>query len=119
MSELINPGVEMMPDVPESVESVIEEAVQPAVIYKNGQTYYYFDIKHLGATGKTAEYGVVRNHVYQIDIESIQGYGSPVYNGLSNLVTPEFPEEVEASYVAARINVLSWKVVKQGVDIVQ
>ena len=33
MSELINPGVEMMPDVPESVESVIEEAVLPAVNY--------------------------------------------------------------------------------------
>ena len=33
MSELINPGIEMMPDVPESVESVIEEAVQPAVNY--------------------------------------------------------------------------------------
>ena len=33
MSELINPGVEMMPDVPESVESIIEEAVEPAVNY--------------------------------------------------------------------------------------
>ncbi|MBR5211684.1 MAG: DUF349 domain-containing protein [Bacteroidales bacterium] len=33
MSELINPDIEMMPDVPESVESVIEEAVQPAVNY--------------------------------------------------------------------------------------
>ena len=33
MSELINPGVEMMPDVPESVESVIEEAAMPAVNY--------------------------------------------------------------------------------------
>ena len=33
MSEVINPGVEMMPDVPESVESVIEEAAQPAVNY--------------------------------------------------------------------------------------
>ena len=33
MSELINPGVEMMPDVPESVVSVIEEAAQPAVNY--------------------------------------------------------------------------------------
>ena len=33
MSELINPGVEMMPDVPESIESVIEEAAQPAVNY--------------------------------------------------------------------------------------
>ena len=33
MSELINPGVEMMPDVPESVESVIEEAAESAVNY--------------------------------------------------------------------------------------
>ena len=33
MSELINPGVEMMPDVPESVESVIGEVAEPAVNY--------------------------------------------------------------------------------------
>ena len=33
MSEVINPGVEVMPDVPESVESIIEEAVEPAVNY--------------------------------------------------------------------------------------
>ena len=32
---------------------------------------------------------------------------------------PEYPIEDEASYVAARINVLSWKVVQQGVNIVQ
>ena len=96
------------------------ETVEPALLYANGMTYYTVDIKHLGATGKTAEYGVVRNHVYQIDIESIKGYGSPIYNGLSFVVDqPEFPTEDEASYVAARINVLSWKVVKQGVDIVQ
>ena len=33
MSELINPDIEMMPDVPEGIESVIEEASQPAVNY--------------------------------------------------------------------------------------
>ena len=94
--------------------------VEPALLYAEGMTYYSVDIKHLGATGKTAEYGVVRNHVYQIDIESIKGYGSPVYSGLDFVIDqPEYPTEDEASYVAARINVLSWKVVKQGVDIVQ
>ena len=94
--------------------------VEPALLYAEGMTYYSVDIKHLGATGKTAEYGVVRNHVYQIDIESIKGYGSPIYSGLDFIVDqPEYPVEDEASYVAARINVLSWKVVKQGVDIVQ
>ena len=93
--------------------------VEPALVYTNGQTYYYIDIKHLGAEGKTAEYGVVRNHVYQIDIKSIKGYGSPIYIGTSNIVTPpEYPEdEEEPSYVAARINVLSWKIVKQEVNI--
>ena len=33
MSEVINPGIEVMPDVPESVESVIEEVAEPAVNY--------------------------------------------------------------------------------------
>ena len=94
--------------------------VEPALVYTNGQTYYFLDIEHLGTAGKPAKYGVVRNHVYQVDIESIKGYGSPVYNGLGNIVTPpDYPIEDEASYVAARINVLSWKVVKQGVNIVQ
>lgn len=95
--------------------------VKPAIIYVNGMTYYYVDIEHLGNTGKTAEYGVVRNHVYQIDVNSIKGYGSPVYNGLGFIVEqPEYPEdEYDDTYVAARINVLSWKVVNQRVDIVQ
>lgn len=91
--------------------------VEPALLYAEGQTYYIVDIEHLGTAG--AKYGVVRNHVYQIDIESIKGYGTPVYSGNSNLEDPEYPTVDEASYVAARINVLSWKVVKQGVDIVQ
>lgn len=91
--------------------------VEPAMLYAAGQTYYIVDIEHLGTAG--AKYGVVRNHVYQIDIESIKGYGTPVYIGDSNLDNPEYPTVDEASYVSARINVLSWKVVKQGVDIVQ
>lgn len=92
--------------------------VEPALLYTEGQTYYIVDIEHLGTAG--AKYGVVRNHVYQIDINSIKGYGSPVYIGTSNIVTPpDYPTEDESSYVAAKINVLSWKVVKQRVDIKQ
>ena len=90
--------------------------VEPAVWYQSGQTYYIVDIKHLGQANKPAEYGIVRNHCYYIDINSITGYGSPGYNGVSFLV-PEYPATVEDSYVAAKINVLSWKVVKQDVDI--
>lgn len=107
-------------DVVAKTNAYLATNVEPAIIYVNGMTYYIVDIEHLGNTGTTAEYGVVRNHVYQIDINSIKGYGSPVYNGLGFIVEqPEYPEVYEDTYVAARINILSWKVVNQSVDIVQ
>lgn len=95
------------------------KAVPSAVLYKGGQTYYFFDIKHLGAAGKDAEYGIVRNHIYNINIDSIGGYGSPVYDGNSEIFTPEYPKEptTEGSYVSAKVNILSWRMVSQGVDI--
>ena len=95
-------------------------AIEPALVYKNGMTYYFVDIQHLGnVKEKPAYYGVVRNHVYQIDIQSIKGYGSPVSVADKVINTPEYPEEHDASFVAAKINILSWKIVKQGVSIVQ
>ena len=87
--------------------------VQPALKYEDGQTYYYTDIKHLGAAGKTGEYGVVRNHVYQFNITDINGYGTPVFNPETDFVTPERPVDVE-TFVAAEINILSWRVVAQN-----
>lgn len=91
--------------------------IHPALLYNDGHTYYYIDIKHLGTAA--AQWGVVRNHVYEIDVNSIKGYGTPVFNPNSNIVTPEYPELEQESFVAARINILSWKVVSQSVDIVQ
>ena len=102
----------------EKTNDFLENNVEPALVYANGQTYYFVDIEHLGTAG--AKYGVVRNHVYQIDINSVKGFGSPVYSGIDFIIpSPEYPEDYEDSYVAAKINILSWKVVKQGVDIVQ
>lgn len=95
--------------------------VAPAIIYADGQTYYYIDVKHLGNEGKTAEYGIVRNHIYSININKIGGYGSPIYVPLSNVVTPEYPgiggggEEV--SFVAAEVRILSWRMVQQSVNV--
>ncbi|MBO7311745.1 MAG: Mfa1 fimbrilin C-terminal domain-containing protein [Alistipes sp.] len=99
----------------------LAQYVEPALLYNDGQTYYIVDIEHLGADkNKPAYYGVVRNHVYEVDINSIKGYGSPVYDGLDFTVEqPEYPEEYDDTYVAAKINVLAWKIVKQTVDIVQ
>jgi hypothetical protein len=101
------------------INSYLANNIPPATVYADGQTYYYIDIKHLGTSGKEAEYGIVRNHIYDIEIQSIKGYGTPVYSPDSNLVEPETPIEEVGVYVAAKINVLSWRVVKQGVNIVQ
>ena len=92
--------------------------IPPATVYSDGQTYYYIDIKHLGVDeSKPARYGIVRNHIYDIEIQSIKGYGTPVFIPGGNIVVPETPIEEEGVYVAAKINVLSWRVVKQGVNI--
>lgn len=95
------------------------EAVPAALLYKGGQTYYFFDIKHLGAAGKPAEYGIVRNHIYSININSIGGFGSPVYDPNTDIVTPQYPDEPtdQGSYVSAKVNILSWRMVSQGVEI--
>lgn len=106
------------PNNPNSVAiNAYLDNIQPALFYNEGHTYYYVDIEHLGTAA--AKHGVVRNHVYQVDVKSIKGYGTPVFIPNSNIVTPEYPELEQESFVAARINVLSWKIVKQEVNIEQ
>ena len=90
--------------------------VQPALVYKNGMTYYWLDIKHLGQAGSTTEYGIVRNHVYKVNINDITGYGTPVYDGTSDFINLEKPEDI-VTYVSAQINILSWRVVENDYDL--
>ena len=103
---------------PIPVEKLNDELknVQPALVYKNGMTYYWLDIKHLGQEGKLAEFGVVRNHIYDVNISKISGFGTPIYDPNQDFVVPEKPESV-ASYVYAQINILSWRVVANDYEI--
>lgn len=88
----------------------------PADIRVDGKTYYYVPIRHLGAaTTNPAYYGVVRNHYYQVNLQSLKGFGSSVYNP-DREIKPVIPEEV-TSYLAAKINVLQWRVVSQDVNL--
>ncbi len=91
-------------------------AVQPAIVYKGGQSYYHLDIRHLAAkdSGKDGEFGIVRNHVYQVNITGISGLGTPVYEGNQQIEEVETPTETE-SFVASEIRILSWRVVAQDV----
>ena len=87
--------------------------VHPALVYKNGMTYYYTDIRHLANDiTKTGAYGVVRNHVYKVNITDITGFGTPVYDPSQDFVEVETPEEIY-TYVSAQINILSWRIVNR------
>ena len=87
----------------------------PVDISNDGRTYYYTPIEHLGKKGSIAQYGVVRNHSYQVEISSIKGFGTPVYDPDSE-VTPTLPSD-DQTYLAAKISVLSWRVVSSKVNL--
>lgn len=101
---------------PVAVATVKAEMQQaPVDISNGGKTYYYTPIKHLGDKDSKAEYGVVRNHSYQVEISSIKGFGTPVYNPDTEII-PVLPSD-DLTYLAAKISVLSWRVVSSKVDL--
>lgn len=86
-----------------------------AEIRTEGKAYYYVPIKHLGTTGNLGEYGVVRNHFYKINLTGLTGFGTPVYNPNTE-IDPTVPT-YDNTYLAARIKVLQWRIVKQNVNL--
>ena len=105
-----------------SYTDVTREALQaemnkePAQIRKDGMAYYFIPIRHLGTDStKVGYYGIVRNHVYSINIRTMFGFGTPVYDP-NKVIDPTIPSN-DATYLAARINVLSWRVVKYNADL--
>lgn len=71
--------------------------------WNNGVTSFYMNIAN-----EQNMYGVVRNHIYQYEIEKVVGLGVPG-NG-------DGPEP-QKTYVAARLNVLNWKLVAKKVTL--
>lgn len=91
-------------------------AESPVQVRKDGMTYYYTPIRHLAQNkAEMGYYGVVRNHSYRITINTMSGFGTPVYNP-EEVIDPVIPKDTE-TYLAARINVLSWRVVPSSVDL--
>lgn len=113
----------------------VKAAVGSIVCYKNGTSYYNVRIKHFGddltpwTNGelgvkpgsvypdgtKTAEnnwlgrYGVLRNNWYDITVQDVKGLGSATVPELTGTTDDELE-----SYIAVRINVLSWAKRTQG-----
>ena len=96
-------------------------ALEKAIYYEDGYTLYAVDIKHLGNgqenAHKAGDYGVVRNHIYNLVLNSFGGFGSPVYVPGANLEYPDDPEISKSDYVSAEVRVLSWRVVTQQVNV--
>ena len=92
-----------------------------AKIWKQGYTYYFFDIKHVNTAGapsgdtpaQTGYYGVIRNHWYDAQIAAVYGLGTPVFDP-DDVIYPQTPEDDPFTYVAAEIKILSWRKVSQG-----
>ena len=98
----------------ETFQNLMNE--EPAQIRKDGKAYYFIPIRHLGTDPtKVGYYGIVRNHVYSINIQNMYGFGTPVYDP-DKTIDPTIPSN-DATYLAARINVLSWRVVKYNADL--
>ena len=88
---------------------------ETADVRADGRTYYFIPISHLGSNASIAQYGIVRNHVYKITVNDMQGFGTPVVDK-DAVIIPTKPEN-EATYLAAKIKVLSWRIVKQNADL--
>ena len=81
--------------------------------YNGGKAYFAMPIEHFGGEDEeggdaTGTHGIVRNHSYHLTITTITGLGEGVFQ-------PEKPiipsDEQKTYYMAARLNVLSWKTV--------
>ena len=87
-----------------------------AEIRTDGKAYYYVPIRHLATDPTTlGYYGVVRNHFYKITLSGITGFGTPVYNP-DKEIDPTVPT-YSNTYLAARVQVLQWRVVNQNVSL--
>lgn len=81
--------------------------------FNDGMTYYYTIVKHLGKEGKLGEYGIVRNHSYTISVQGLQGTGTPVPDEGKDPIIPQKPEDDVVTYMKAKINVNSWRIVPE------
>lgn len=98
------------------VNKALAAETNKAQVRTEGCVYYYTPIRHLAATDTNlGYYGVVRNHSYKVNIQEVKGFGTPVFDPKKE-IDPTLPEEKDI-YLAARINVLSWRVVKSDVNL--
>ncbi len=122
------------------VEATVEESnaelanfdtQSPAIAYNGGTMFYSVPVEHLlgkdlqtkYTTTVEGEYGIVRNHWYQLVVSKVMSLGHGIFDptGAEGSETGEelIPDEQKTDKyaLATHINVLSWKIVKQNVEL--
>lgn len=108
------------------VNTLLWQQSSVAYAYTNGKCYYSMPIWHLGMTENTVnrpleangaikwkelrvgDMGLVRNHVYKLNVDAIKGLAT----GIENLDYPIVPPMDQDEYwIKYRINILNWRIV--------
>lgn len=94
----------------------LRDRINHVMVWKGGNTYYYLNIRHLGDDeSKPGYWGVVRNHLYKVNISKLEGLGTPVYDP-DEVIHPEQPEG-DDSIISAEVKILQWRIVSQDYDL--
>lgn len=101
----------------EEINRVLKTAGS-ARVWGGGTTYYFVELNHIGVTDEEGNsFGVVRNHIYDVIVNTVYGLGTPVLtpnDGEGEDETPIKPEKPgdDESFLGVRLNILSWRVVR-------
>ena len=107
------------------VNTVLWQQSGVAYAYTKGKCYYSIPIWHLGMTENTVEkplkdgaivwdklrvgdLGLVRNHVYNLEVDAITGLATGI-NDLNNPIVP--PMDQDEYWIKYQINILNWRIV--------
>lgn len=114
-----------------TVNQLLMQNVGFADKYNAGSAYFNIPVKHLGwyRTGNAnlnattidwskvmiGDFGMVRNHVYDISVNNISGLGTAIADPNDPIVPPA---ETKDYFVAYQLNILNWAIVPtQDVDL--
>lgn len=120
----VTPACEAATDA-QKAQAFLGSVIEPANRYEEGLMYYAIPIEHFGKayTGTDpnkvlldGNYGVVRNNLYQVEINKINTLG----HGIDDPDEPIVPgDRKKTLYIAAKINILSWQIVSQRADLAE
>ena len=108
------------------INSRLEGLAIEAEYFNEGMMYYAIPVEHLrggkydfdasgNVTLNEADYGIVRNHYYNISLKSISNLGTSVYDPNEDIIVQIVDNKTYA--ISAKINILSWKVVNQEAEL--